>query len=626
VKLLKLEASNIFSLGHVEVNLKDRGLILVTGHSLDEGSSNGSGKSSIANKAILWCLYGYTAGGLKADDILNRHGDTKTGWGKIDFEGSDGSLYAVHRARPAKLDFYKDGVCYSMKKAAETQALIDHALGLDFKSFLHTYMFGQGRLFSYASLPPADQKAILEQILPVEQLAVWVDYAKTCVSDLHTAEAALASKGAILQSEINTQKNNWQQVQDKAIHWNTLRENKLKDSLNDIAVHKEVLAERDSRLVVLKDRLAKLPDIAQEIRNIDTKLESLNSEINDCQSKMHLLEERKSQWDGVRLSSSAKMHKIVDSNCPTCHRAITDEAVKNKLLADNVMHSEKMAEAAVNMATCATMYHTVSGERGDKIDKSQELFRAKMELEVVRKEDTHFRVQIAELTALENNEEKYTKRAEQIASERNPFFDLVASFDKGISELLVKQAPLEEHRYKVSREIEHINHWLKVFGHDIRIKLFESVCNYLDTQTNEYLKQLKNPWLRVQFSTIKKLASGEVKEDFNVRVFSEKGGEGFETLSGGEQQIVSFAIGKALGDLSKAQTKGSSELTILDEPFTMLDSRNCEALVEFLTKEKGTILLISNDENLANLIPDRIHVIKENGVTRISNAVYQTFN
>lgn len=618
MKLLRFSAKNIFSLGEIDINLKDRGLILVTGHSLDEGSSNGSGKSSIANKGILWTLYGFTAGGLKADDVLNRHGDTKTGWGKIAFIGQDGVTYVIHRARPAKLDLYRDGVNVSNRKSGDTQKLIDQALGLDFKSFLHTYMFGQGRLSSYASLPPADQKSILEQILPVEQLSIWADYAKACLSDLRSAELLLGSKLLLLDSENNTQRDNAQKVQGQADNWNQLREVRLAAALNDISVHKDVLAIRDTMLATLSDKLAKLPDFTQEIRNIDLKLEMLNSELNEAQSKLHLLEERKQQWDGARMSATAKMTSIVDGVCPKCNRAITDEAVKAKIEAENVTQSEIALEAALNMAKCATMYYTVSAERQDNMAKSQELFRAKMDLDTVRKEDTFLRVQIAELGVLENNEELYVCKAEQIASEHNLFSDLVASFETAINEITAKRIPLIAHKIKVLTDIEHVSYWLKVFGHDIRIKLFESVCDFLDTQTNAYLTQLKNPQLKVQFSTIKMLASGEAKEDFNVRVYSEKGGEGFDTLSGGEQQIVSFAIGKALGDLSKAQTKGSSDFQILDEPFSMLDPRNCEALIEFLGKEKGTIMLISNDENLMNLVPERLHVEKYKGVTRIA--------
>jgi DNA repair exonuclease SbcCD ATPase subunit len=169
MKLLSFTWNNIFSLGKGSLCLDDRGLTLVTGFSEDEGSSNGAGKSSLANKAILWVLYGQTAGGLRADAIVNRHGK-KSGWGEIAFHADDGTLYTVRRARPAKLTLMREDTDISAKKATETQLLIDQALGQSFQTFIQANMFGQGRTLSYASLPGAEQKKVLEQILPIQTL------------------------------------------------------------------------------------------------------------------------------------------------------------------------------------------------------------------------------------------------------------------------------------------------------------------------------------------------------------------------------------------------------------------------------------------------------------------------
>ena len=78
-------------------------------------------------------------------------------------------------------------------------------------------------------------------------------------------------------------------------------------------------------------------------------------------------------------------------------------------------------------------------------------------------------------------------------------------------------------------------------------------------------------------------------------------------------------MGLALSDLAETQAEGSSELLILDEPFMALDPRNCENVVRFLTenlaKRKSTILLISNESELQELIPNTIKIIKRNGIS-----------
>jgi len=74
MNILRMSAQNLFSTIQVELDLEDRGLLLIDGMSEDEGCSNGAGKSTVANKIILWTLFGRTAGGLKADNVVNRLG------------------------------------------------------------------------------------------------------------------------------------------------------------------------------------------------------------------------------------------------------------------------------------------------------------------------------------------------------------------------------------------------------------------------------------------------------------------------------------------------------------------------------------------------------------------------
>jgi DNA repair exonuclease SbcCD ATPase subunit len=85
--------------------------------------------------------------------------------------------------------------------------------------------------------------------------------------------------------------------------------------------------------------------------------------------------------------------------------------------------------------------------------------------------------------------------------------------------------------------------------------------------------------------------------------------------------MVSFAIGLSLADLSSRTAMAQASFLILDEPFSELDARNSEAIVEYLTgemgKDKDTIFLISNEESLKGLVPNNVHVIKEKGVTNV---------
>ena len=184
-------------------------------------------------------------------------------------------------------------------------------------------------------------------------------------------------------------------------------------------------------------------------------------------------------------------------------------------------------------------------------------------------------------------------------------------------EVIAHQQIVEE----LKRESEHLIYWRDVYSKELKLKLFEDACPFLDSRVAYHLDKLKNRQLHAKFTTIKRLATGDVKEEFNVEVGSVTGGLGFDSLSGGEQQMVSFAIGLALSDLSSRTSAGRSSFVVLDEPFSELDARNSEAIVEYLVEEmcqdKETVFLISNEDALKGLVSNRVHVVKKQGVSNV---------
>ena len=69
----ELHLENFLIMSKADVNLDNKGLILIVGENKDDTSanSNGSGKSTIVD-ALCWCLYGTTARGISGDDVVNR--------------------------------------------------------------------------------------------------------------------------------------------------------------------------------------------------------------------------------------------------------------------------------------------------------------------------------------------------------------------------------------------------------------------------------------------------------------------------------------------------------------------------------------------------------------------------
>ena len=101
MKFLKLQVENFMAIASAEVELDQRGLVLIQGVNSDDSSasSNGSGKSTLMN-ILMWCLYGETAHGVKGDDVLSTDHE-KNCRVAVTIE-DEGKRYAIIRHRKHK--------------------------------------------------------------------------------------------------------------------------------------------------------------------------------------------------------------------------------------------------------------------------------------------------------------------------------------------------------------------------------------------------------------------------------------------------------------------------------------------------------------------------------------------
>lgn len=620
MKLLWVRGKNIGSLGNFEIDLADRGVLLVSGYSEDEGSSNGSGKSTLATKAPLWIAFGETPGGLKADAIANRH--AKKGCeGQMGFIAEDGEEYWIDRRRPAKLSLYKGDDDISGTTAKQTQEMINKLLGTDFKTFIQTSFFGQGRAAHYASLPPKDQKAVLEQILPMAEVDAWAAYADKEAKKLkpQLEEMNLNLRGAL--SEVQTLRGQLHSCEEDGIQFEQQREVRIVGA-------RERAASVEESFKPSWEALGDRPDqpVGGDIEKLIADDERSLAVVKILQQENAVVLERCREsgnaWDNTihRLQELEKELQT-ESACPTCGR-LYDESTQQSV-GDRLRSCQsKLADAKKTheQATEAWLYYDGMRKRYDEVIQTHNdtLDRLRARLSATASWDQARTVLVAKVEAATAAAQAALAEAENAT---NPHVTTAQRLTLEIAAAEERTETLKEEHDRLTEEYGHLVHWREVYGKEMKLKLFEDACPFLEERTGQHLRQLKNGQLHCTFSTVKRLATGEAKEEFNVECWSETGGRGFASLSGGEQQMVSFAIGLALADLAKRVSGSHSGLLILDEPLTELDARNCEAVVDYLTAEieqgRDTVLMISNEEALKGLIQNRIHVEKSDGVSRV---------
>jgi DNA repair exonuclease SbcCD ATPase subunit len=322
----------------------------------------------------------------------------------------------------------------------------------------------------------------------------------------------------------------------------------------------------------------------------------------------------------------AKVKDIKEGVCPTCGQQTEVELTKKLQAQQDTIHADihkAEAQIEVNDGSMNSLCEQIEIE-------DEKLGNINTHLVVVRQQNENRSILETTLNSLTNpvlehspQEELlyFSTQLEQKKVEENPFSAHLCEADKRLLELGQEKAKLSSDLDSLKKDKGPIEVWEGAFKKHFKNSLFVKACAFLNGRVKYHLEMINNSQFDVKFTTVRELRSGLSREEFNVHCSSKTGGKNFSSLSGGEKQIVSFAIGMSLAELATTQVESGCNIMILDEPFLYLDPRNCENIVNYLTtelsKSRSTVFLVSNEDALQALVPNRIHVLKENGVSKV---------
>ena len=626
MKVTRLQAKDIFSLGEIDINLENKGLCLVSGYSKDENDSNGSGKSSLAHKAITWGIWGETVIGAKADHVIKKgrvHCSVK-----VDVTTSLGRSYRIIRSRnPNTLTlFLLQGNDYNPvvvpKTMTETQEYINRELGVDFKTWANTNFFGQGRKLNFPELTAANRYQVLEEILPIGKLRQWLEHTTSTLKSLDDFQGGVTRGIAEMQKTIITTTQNRDYAQERFDKWILANDGKITEVQNTIKAHDKGQEMVEGQLLVHSKALEVLDASVNQHKKSKLKTTYMDLKADSVAIEETLLKANKikSQW-GRKLREYQSLKMDVKKLCNFCENPLTDQQVselEEKQLSIN--REIDISTDALQKAAAALDYWMGNQTK----NREWAIINAEERDEYAFLEGKYSDIQLKVKSLEQQREVKYRcallDQLFNLHEEVNPHLSTHDAYKIQLSHEVREEDRLLEKQRETRTQIYQTDFWKQGFGNEIRIYLLEQVCTFLNEKANNYMQELGNGQIKVFFSTKKESGSG-VKEEFNVAVESESGAGSYSLLSGGEQALTSFAIGLALSDLAATQSKGQCSFMVLDEPFTNLGPTNCERLVQFLkaySTTKNTILLISNEASLKDLIPNKIEVEKQNGTTRLT--------
>lgn len=641
----KVIIQNFLTIGNAEINLKDRGLLLIQGANKDDSSadSNGAGKSSIAD-AICWALYGVTARGVSTDAVVNKSAK-KDCVVELHFEDA-GEFYRIVRHRKdstnknATFVQQKHGVGGVMPldlhkgTEKETQEVINALVGCSLEVFQAAVYAGQEKMPDLPSMTDKQLKLMIEEAAGTEVLArahqIARDRLSVAFRELsslqtlssthsvqHTTAAARLADETVKHADFEAQR----KPQAKAELAKTIPLNAKFIELGG-KIDAEELKDRGTELLKIASTFASLKSERDEQERLDKLILTASKALATAEAAA-----RRAKQDHTNAVEALRtLSDKVGQPCGECGKAYCEhdlEAVKKLRQADLDAATETLKRCA-NEYKSAKAAHDDAQERATAHKKTltdvtamaarqRELQDELAQIEVLKKEKTAIEVEI----------EKCKSAAGVWLKKDNPYTASVALMEKTLRELEEQMRANEEKVREVESQVEILEEAVKVYGPaGVRAHILDTVTPYLNDRTSHYLSALADDNIHAVWNTLTTNAKGELKEKFNIEVKNDKGAESFEGLSGGEKRKVRLATAMALQDMVASRATKPINIFIADEVDHALDESGLERLMTVLNekaKERGTVLVISHN-SLSDWIDEVITVTKEAGYGKVSGA------
>lgn len=649
MNVLSLEGENFLTLEKFYVEMKNRGLVLIQGQNKADSSaeSNGAGKSSIPD-ALSWCAYGITARGVTGDTVINTVAK-KNAHIRVKIEDDNGDIYVIDRYR--KHDDFKNVVRVKVEKAdgteadltkgtdKETQLVINQIIGCSSDVFNAAVYSGQECMPNLPGMTDKQLKTLLEEAAGTEELA-------ECYA-LARKKALAASKDVdVATAELKT-------LDETKLRFATMLtdSNKSRDEFDSTrsdrarAVLAAVLP-INSEIATLKAELETLPkasDLLSERATIEARLSAVEGEkvaLNEAQTAFNeaskLLARADSQLtlSGSQARSAKEALTNVDSRvgtpCSECGKPYCEEDIaKARVLAQEALDKaiRKLSDDNMERKVCAAKAAELSDElakiKASMTDVSAEV---KMLGEINEKMRGIQAIQ-SKIESLENKVAAIKKEAAGVMTEVNPYLATVEKISKGMEDvkrnITDKQATLEELQAKAQLAEDAA----QVFGPaGVRAHILDLITPFLNDRTRDYLGALSDGNIHAIWSTLSKTAKGELREKFNIEVWSDTGGDSFAALSGGEKRKVRLATAMALQEMVASRAAKPIGLFIADEIDDSVDGAGLERLMGILEKrarDSGSLFVISHNE-MADWVDQVITVVKDGKQSVVTGATHST--
>jgi len=354
---------------------------------------------------------------------------------------------------------------------------------------------------------------------------------------------------------------------------------------------------------------------AEQIKSFDkaaAEITSLNKRISELTLK--LAQRLYAPDDQEKLSKlSSELEKTAYS--PDEHLRVK-QRLKELVIYDQLKANLENAQSSIKIGESTTK--TLAAQRDAKVK--------------ALKEDEGKAGRLAEELATFKNIEENLKLAEgslsDIRREESFVVDKRSAAQANIDnckKLLKQKDELSRNRKDVAKEVEIFDKLAFAFSKKgIQALIIENTIPEIEEEANSLLHRLTNGQMSLRFVTQKDQRKGGVVETLDLLIADGDGDRKYELFSGGEAFRINFAVRIALSKLLARRSGARLETLVVDEGFGTQDEEGKERLIEAISAIQNDfkkIIVITHLEDLKEIFPARIEVVKKRGVGSVVSVI-----
>ena len=585
MQIERIVLNNYMSHGHTEYEYPKKGLRLIVGDNLDEGGSNGVGKSSFI-EGIPWTFFGETLNGLKGDDVI--HVGFKKECSTDVYFNHKGSSCRVSRGRKPNFFRYEvDAKVIEQGTIAETQVSFSEFIGIDADLFGTTVVFSQDNQFNFVDATDKKQKEILGKIVRIN-FSNLLENVRGVIKDISGKTEDIVNK--LEKLDLRYCSSPIDKYKEAEVAFDDEKAEKIRELEVDISKANASVKELEEKIIEESDstRLKEAVGIISDrISEYGGKLYTIKSRISD-------------------ITRDIKKMSDLGASCDSCLQSV-DDTYKNELIKGKEDELKKIEKVVGKVESKGSYY-------------KEKLIIANSRIEEINDERFSNERLNFKIDGLKSESIRYSDQVREARERGNKWTEEVDKENKKLTEIKAAITTLELKLEETKAILPYYEFWAHGFGDKgMKSFIFDLVCGQLTSTANKYLDVLTNGSVSVFFDTQKKLKSGETRERFEVSVVKAGQTIKYKNFSGGEKMRISRAVDMALADLMKDYYGSDFNIIVYDEQTSYMDREGKESFMNLLRDQARdkAVFVVDHDSEFKSLFDETVLFEKKDGISRL---------